>query len=100
MSPRRQALWLRRLELVNESTRLRDRMAVHACAVGPVFQWADQLRSGVQWLKVHPWVPALAGFLLLWRRPRTVWRWGSRLWAASGLLRRAIALWQAFSVKK
>lgn len=54
----------------------------------------------MHWLKAHPWVPALAGFLLLWRRPRAAWRWGGRLWAAGRLVRRALALWQAFGVKK
>lgn len=100
MSPRRQALWLRRLELVNESSQLRERLVVHGRAMAPALVWADQARAGVQWLKAHPWVPALAGVLLLWRRPRLVWRWGGRLWAASGLVRRAVAAWQAFAVKK
>ena len=100
MNARRQALWLRRLELVSESSQLRDRLAALSRAVDPIFVWADQARAGVQWLKAHPWVPALAGFLLLWRRPRAAWSWGSRLWAAGGLVRRALALWQAFGVKK
>ncbi len=100
MNVRRQALWLRRLELVGESSQLRERLAAHSRAVAPILGWADQARAGVQWLKAHPWVPALAGFLLLWRRPRAAWRWGSRLWAAGGLVRRALVLWQALGVKK
>ena len=89
MNARREALWRRRTELVHESMVLRERLAVHGQALTPALLWGDRVRDGVRWLRERPWVPVVAVALLAARRPRKVWRWGTRAWGVW----RTVSLW-------
>lgn len=89
---RLQQRWL----LEQRSAELRDRLATHTEAISPLFAWADRARRGAHWVRRHPLVPLAVALLLLWRRPRRVVRWGSRLWALWGTVQRVRGVWQAW----
>ena len=74
MNATRQTLMQRRIELVQTSGALRERLLQHTHALGPALEWADRLHRAGGWLRRHPLVPAAAGLWLVWRRPRGVWR--------------------------
>ncbi|WP_180682483.1 YqjK family protein [Tepidicella baoligensis] len=90
----RQALWMRRAELVQRSGLLRERLVAHGRALQPLFQVADQARHTAHWMRAHPWVPLGVVGLLVWRRPRRWWRWAWKGWAAWRLYVRVRRAWQ------
>lgn len=100
MSPRRLALWHRRIELVRESGALRERLVEHSQAFAPVLGWADAVRGGLRWAKDHPAVPLAGILLLLWRRPMSLIRWGTRIWAARKFVRRIAEFWGELGGRK
>jgi len=81
----------RQAVLVHRSTVLRERLARHGQALGPLWQGADSARRGWRWVRAHPWVPALVAGWLLVRRPR-------RLWAAALLGWRGWRWWRRYGV--
>jgi hypothetical protein len=98
---RRTRLAARRQALLQRSGELRERLALQGRALQPAFGWADQAREGWRWLQAHPWVGLVAAAVLVWRRPRAVWRgawlvWrGWRLWQRWAPLRdRLSPLWR------
>ncbi len=93
MNTTRQTLMQRRIELVQASGALRERLVQHAHAVGPALDWAERLRRAGGWLQRHPLVPAAAGLWLVWRRPRGVLRWAWRGWAGWRLVQRWGQAW-------
>lgn len=70
----------RRLALQQRSAELRERLARHGAALEPAFGWAERTQAGWRWLREHPWVPAGAALLLVWRRPRALWRGALLVW--------------------
>lgn len=70
----------RRLALQQRSTELRERLARHSVALEPAFDAAQSARDGWRWLRERPWVPAGVALLLVWRRPRAVWRGALLVW--------------------
>lgn len=93
MNSRRERLWMQRQNLLAQSAALRDRMEMHAHSLQPLASVADRAWQTGQWVRAHPWVPALIGALWLWRRPRQVWRWGRRAWGAWRLAQRVVSAW-------
>lgn len=93
MNSRQQRLWMRRQELLRQSSDLRDRLQLHAQGLAPVLRGADRAWAAGVWLRDHPLVPAAALLLLVWRRPRGLLRWGRRAWAAWQLAKRVRAAW-------
>lgn len=93
MTPRQQRLWMRRQELLHQSSELRQRLQRHAEGIAPLLRGADRAWTAGIWLREHPLVPAAALVLLAWRRPRTLLRWGRRGWAGWQLFRRVRAAW-------
>ena len=89
----RQALWMRRAELVQRSALLRERLTAHGHAVAPWFQAAEQARHTARWMRDHPWVPLSALALLVLRRPRRWLRWAWKGWGAWLLYMRVRRLW-------
>jgi hypothetical protein len=85
MSPRRQALALRRAMLQQRSTELRRVVADQAQLLRPALRGADAVRSGWQWLQEHPaWVAGAAALLFATgpvRAVRFVGRWSLRAWS-------------------
>ena len=80
MSPKREALLERKLQLVHESRQLRERFVARAQSLQPLFAGADQARTGWRWLQSHPEVWVTVGVALLVARPRRLWRWGGKAW--------------------
>lgn len=93
MNERREHLWTQRQALLAQSAALRDRMQTHAHALQPLAAVVDRAWQTGQWVRAHPWVPALVGVVWLWRRPRQVWRWGRRAWGAWRLVQRVMTAW-------
>jgi hypothetical protein len=89
MISRAQARQQRRWHLQQQSADLRQRLTQHAHALEPVWVWAERTRAGAMWLRRHPWVALGVGVGLLWRRPREVLRWGTRVWGVWQTLQRA-----------
>lgn len=83
---------MNRIELALEKQRLQleaasQRMALgeHLQDLSPLFEVADHLRDGAQWIKRHPEIVAAGIALLAAARPRTrrfLWRWGKRAFFA------------------
>lgn len=94
MNPRQQALWVRRLELLQRSQVLRDRLVQHSQALAPAFARAEQVRGGWTWLRQHPGWCVAAGAVLLVLRPRRVWRWSGTAWTLWRTWARARSYWQ------
>lgn len=94
MNPQ-QRLWLRRQQLLRQSSELRDRLQAHSAGLAPVLRGADRAWAAGVWLREHPLLPLAAVFLLALRRPRGVLRWARRGWSAWQLLRRLRAVWNA-----
>ncbi len=95
MNPRQQRLWVRRQELLRQSSELRSSLERHAQGLSPVLTGADRVWAAGVWLREHPLVPAAALALLALRRPRGLLRWAQRGWAARKLLQRLRAAWSA-----
>ncbi len=95
MISRQQRLWMRRQELLHQSSELRHRLQRHAEGLAPVLRGADRAWATGVWLREHPLLPAAALVLLAWCRPRTLLRWGRRGWSAWQLLQRVRAAWDA-----
>ncbi len=98
MNPRQQRLWVRRQELLRQSSELRSSLERHAQGLSPVLTGADRVWAAGVWLREHPLVPAAAVFLLALRRPRGVLRWARRGWSAWQLARRLRSAWDARAV--
>lgn len=95
MNPRQQRLWMRRQQLLRQSSELRVQLQRHSQGLAPVLRGADRAWLAGIWLREHPLVPATALFLLALRRPRGVLRWARRGWAGWQLIRRVRAAWDA-----
>ncbi len=95
MTSRQQRLWMRRQQLLHQSSALRNRLQRHAEGLAPVLRGADRTWAAAVWLREHPLVPAAALVLLAWRRPRTLLRWSRRGWAGWQLFRRVRAAWDS-----
>ncbi|MDH4051323.1 MAG: YqjK-like family protein [Rubrivivax sp.] len=89
MSPRREALVARREQLLARSAMLRNETALRARAFEGPLSWADWALQSMAWLRHNPAWPAGAVGLLAVVRPRRVWRWTRRGFAAWRLWRRA-----------
>lgn len=98
MNPLQQRLWMRRQQLLRQSSELRVRLHRHAQGLAPVLGAADCAWSASLWLREHPLVPAAVLGLLVLRRPRGLLRWARRGWAAWQLARRLRSAWEARSV--
>jgi len=92
MNEQRQRLWLRRQELLRQSGELRVRLERHGRGLAPLWRVADGVCQTALWLRAHPLLPAAALAFLVWRRPRSVLRWGRRGWQAFKWWRRARAV--------
>jgi hypothetical protein len=90
----KEALAQRRTTLQSHSALLRESLAVQALAmqVGP--PGGSLVWRAIELLRRHPWAPALATGLLLWRRPRRVLRWALRSWGWWRLGRRLVSMWK------
>ena len=93
MNPQ-QRLWLRRQQLLRQSSELRDRLQAHSAGLVPVLRGADRAWAAGIWLREHPLLPLAAVLLLALRRPRGVLRWARRGWSAWQLWRRVRAAWR------
>ena len=93
MNPRQQLLWMRRQELLRQSSELRVRLQAHAQGMQPVLRVADRAWATGVWLRDHPLLPAAARLLVALLRPRGLLRWGRRGWSAWQLVRRLRAAW-------
>lgn len=83
-------LALAKQRLVLASRAQRSALAQHAAGLTPLFDAADQVRSGVRWVRRHPEVVAGGVAVLLAARPgarRFAWRWGRRAFLAWRLWR-------------
>lgn len=82
------ALTKQRLQL--EAAHQREALGGHAHGLQPVFEAADQVRSGFFWLRRHPEALAASVALLAATGPkprRFLWRWGQRAFIAWKLWR-------------
>jgi hypothetical protein len=75
-----QRYWIRRAELQQRSSLLRDRLSTHAVTTQPLFGAVEQVRKAGRWARQHPWVPILLASAVLLRRPRTALRWAWKGW--------------------
>jgi hypothetical protein len=85
----------RRERLRLRSTELRATLGERARVLEPPLALADQVRSGVAWLRAHPEWPLGALAVLVVLRPRRALRWGARVWWGWRLWRRAQRLLRA-----
>lgn len=69
----------RQQQLLLRSAELRHTLARQAQALHSPLAVADQLRTGLSWLRRHPAWPLSALALLVFKRPRRVLRWLPRL---------------------
>ena len=79
-------LALRKQHLQFTSDRLRSQLVQSAAIVPPVCHGIDRIVDGWHWLKARPAIPVGVGVALVVARPRSVWRW----------LRRGFAAWQTW----
>lgn len=80
MSPRLVELALKKQRLQLKSALLRGIFADQASAWAPAFAAADQVRSGIAWLRRHPALPIAVLVALLVARPRALLRYVVRGW--------------------
>ncbi len=83
-------LALRKQLLLLDSATQREALARHAGGLAPLFEVADQINSGVRWVRRHPEALAAGLALLVAARPgmrRFFWRWGRRGFVAWRLWR-------------
>lgn len=85
--------WVRRAELQQRSSLLRDRLAVHARATQPLFGVAGQVINTGRWIRRNPLLPVLIAAVVLLRRPRSVLRWAWKGWQFWRLLSHGRQQW-------
>jgi hypothetical protein len=90
----KQDLAQRRTALQSQSALLRESLAVQALALQVAPSGWSFARRAADLLRRHPWAPALAAGVLLWRRPRHVLRWALRSWGWWRLGRRLVSMWK------
>ena len=73
-------LALRRQRLMMRSAHLRRRLAGQAEVLRAPLALADTARSGVEWLRQHPYALIGPAILLVVLRPARALRWVGRLW--------------------
>jgi hypothetical protein len=81
---------LKKQILLREISTQRQVLAQHARGLKPLFDAADQVRTGVRWVRRHPEAVAGGVAVLVAVRPRTLrffWRWGQRGFVAWRLWR-------------
>lgn len=83
---RRIARALRKQALLQQSRRLREKLAQQAQPLTPWFHGIDRLRAGLRWLAARPAIPVAMLTALLVARPRAVVRW----------LARGVGAWQLY----
>lgn len=84
MSPRREALVVKRAALLARSAAVRSEFASAARSLETPLAWGDQALQGLDWLRRNPAWPTAAAGLLIVLRPGRAWR----------LARRALATWR------
>lgn len=89
MNRRRLVLLERKLELVQRSQALRDRLAQHAVALAPAAAVADGVWQGARWVRAHPWAPVAFAAGLWLVKPRWAWRLALRGWTVWQWVKRA-----------
>ncbi len=87
------ALVQRQQQLLLRSAELRHTLTRQAQALQSPLAVADQLRTGMHWLRQHPVWPLAAMALLAFRRPRHVLRWLPRLLGAWQIYRQLREGW-------
>jgi len=80
VSPRMVELALKKQRLQLKSATLRSKLANQAGAWAPAFAAADQVWTGIAWLRRHPALPIALIAALLLARPRALLRIASRGW--------------------
>jgi hypothetical protein len=96
---RHRELQLERERLLLRSTELRMTIAIDSRALEAPLALADQVRSGLRWLRAHPEWPLGAAIVLLILRPRRALRWTLKLWSGWRLWRRGQRLLQSLAVQ-
>jgi hypothetical protein len=87
MNPRLIELALKKQQLVSRSAVLRQDWRRHASILEPWCTGVDRVRDAGRWLRQHPqWLAGVATTLLV-ARPRAVFRWSRRAFAAFGYWR-------------
>lgn len=76
----RDALARRQQQLLIRSAELRVMLAQQAQVLQTPLAVADQVRTGVRWLRQNPQWPLGAAVVLALKRPRRALGWASRLW--------------------
>ena len=92
-------LLARREQLKMRSEYLRHQLSFKSARAKPVFRAVDTLGEGLDWVKAHPGVVAVAGAALLGAaaaRPRAFMRLGARALAAWQLVQRVQPVARAF----
>jgi hypothetical protein len=82
-------LALRKQRLQMHSALLRDQWVLHAGALKPLFGGADRAREGADWLRRHPGALVAGAVALAVMRPRGMFRWARRAFAAWQLWRQS-----------
>ena len=82
-------LALKKQRLQFDSGQLRDRLRGHARALPPLCAGVDRVRAAGRWLKERPAIPVAVAVALIVGRPRFVWRWSRRAFAAWQIWRKA-----------
>jgi len=85
--PRDEELARRQQELLVRSGSLRVILGQQARVLQTPLGLADQVYTGVQWLREHPLWPLASILLIALTRPRSSMRWASRLWMVRDLYR-------------
>ena len=93
-------LLARREQLKMRSDYLRHQLSLKSVRTQPVFRAADRMGEGLNWVKAHPGLVAVAGAALLGAviaRPRAFMRLGTRAFAAWQVVQRAQPMVRAFT---
>jgi hypothetical protein len=85
--PRDLELAQRQQELLLRSAALRATLGQQARVLQTPLAVADQVRSGVNWVRGHSLWPLVSLLLLTVARPRRTLRWASHLWLGQDLYR-------------
>jgi hypothetical protein len=92
-------LLARRDQLKMRSEYLRHQLTFQAGGAKPALRAVDRVGEGIDWVKAHPGLVAVAGAVLLGAvaaRPRAFIRLGSRAFAAWQIVQRAQPVVRAF----
>lgn len=93
-------LLARRDQLKMRSDSLRHQLSLKSRRAQPVFRAADRMGDGLDWVKAHPGLVAVAGAALLGAaiaRPRAFMRLGTRAFAVWQMVQRAQPVVRAFT---